>query len=100
MVGGEILIDVLNLFFKHVKVVDNNSDEEIKREERAADDKDYEVNVGIKIRFSSRLQVDASAVNSIGHDFHPPFERCYLKERQITHADMVKVNFRVNPRVI
>lgn len=42
-------------FLKHIEVVDDNPDEQIQREEGAANDEYHEINVGVDVGLALRL---------------------------------------------
>ena len=64
-----------DLLFEHVKVVDDDTDKEVEREESAADDEDDKVEISPQVLFVGRLQIYATYVNSIRHNLHPTLER-------------------------
>jgi len=68
-----------HLFLEHVKVVNNDTNEEVKCEEGAANNEDNEVQVSIEVCFSLWLQVYPLCIYRVFHHFHPAFE-CSLCE--------------------
>lgn len=68
-----------HLFLEHVKVVDNDTNEEVKCEEGATHNEDNEVQVSIEVCFSLWLQVYAPCIYRICHHLHPAF-KCSLCE--------------------
>lgn len=63
-----------HLFLEHVKVVNNDTNEEVKCEEGAAHNEDNEVQVSIEVCFSLWLQVYPSCIYCVCHHFHPAFK--------------------------
>ena len=65
-----------NLLLEHVEVVDDDSDEEVEREEGSANDEDDEVKVVVQAGFPLGLLVHLPGVHRVGHDLHPALKRC------------------------
>jgi len=68
-----------HLLLKHVKVVNNDTNEEVKREEGATHNEDNEVQVSVEVCFSLWLQVYTSCIYCVFHHLHPAF-KCSLCE--------------------
>lgn len=71
---------VTHFFLKHIKIVYDNSYEQIEGEERSANNEYYKINVSVKVGLPCRLQVHASRVHGIRHHFHPAFKRRHLEQ--------------------
>lgn len=89
-----------HLFFKHVEIVYDHSNEEIESEEWTADDEYDKVKVGIEIRLSLRLQIHSSRVHRILHHLHPTLEGRHLKQGQVSNANVVESDLTILPRVV
>lgn len=68
-----------HLFLEHVKVVNNDTNEEVKCEEGATHNEDDEVQVSVQVCFSLWLQVYPSCIYCVCHHLHPAF-KCSLCE--------------------
>lgn len=90
----------LVLLFQGVEVVNDDTDEQVEREEAAAHDEDDEVEVVVLGRLVVRLLVDLAAVHGIGHHLHPALEGGHLKEGQVGVAHVVEVDLGVDPREV
>lgn len=95
-----ILVYWSHLFLEHVEVVDNNSNEQIEREKRAANDKYHKVQVGVEVCFSLRLQINSSRVDRVLHHLHPTFEGRHLKQGQVCDSDVIERDLAIFPGVV
>ena len=75
-----------------VEVVDDDTNEQVEAEERAAHDKDDEIDVTPHRRLVLGLNVGASDVDRVVHDLQPSHERRHLEEGEISTANAVKVH--------
>jgi len=73
-------MEATDLLFEHIEVVDDDTDEEVEREEGAAHDKDDKVEVRPQVLLVSGLQVHAAYVNSVRHNLHPALERRLVQQ--------------------
>ncbi len=62
-------------FLEHVKVVNDDTDEEVESEEGSAHDEDDEIEIRPQVGLVRRLQIDAAHVHSVRHNLHPAFKR-------------------------
>ena len=85
------------LLFESIEVIDDDTDEQVQSEKTSTDDKDHKVKVVVLGGFIFRLFVDLPNIHCVRHDFHPAFEGGHLKQGQVSMADMVEVDFRVDP---
>lgn len=89
-----------HLFLQHIEVVYDYSNEEIEREERTADDKYDEVEIGVEISLSLWLQVHPPRVHGVLHHFHPTLEGRHLKQGQVSDADVIESDLTVLPGIV
>lgn len=89
-----------HLLFQHIEIIDDYSDKQIQREERAAHYEYNKINICIQIGLALWLQINATCIHGIGHHFHPALESGHLQQCKVSHADMIKCYFRVDPRIV
>ena len=89
------------LSFELIKVVDDDSNEQIEREERSEEDEDDKEGIRYKAGLARWLHVDSSAVNSVLYDFLPPF-KCCLSKRCIRYKTLhiIRVNEFHRPNIV
>ena len=68
------------LLFQRVKIINDDTNEEIQRKERSAYDEDDKVEIIIERCLVLRLLINFCGINCVRHDLHPAFESCLERE--------------------
>lgn len=86
--------------FQHVKIINDDSDKQVKCEEGATHDEYHKVDVGIEVGLPLGLQVNSSCVDRVGHHLHPALEGRHLEESQVGYAHVVERDLGIDPRIV
>lgn len=88
---------MFQLLFEMAEVVDYGSDQQIKSEKCATNNKGHKVEVSAKLVLALGLLVNPTRIHSSSHHLQPSFKRRNLKERKERVGHVIKVHFGVNP---